>query len=113
MQPLVDPHHHVRRRHQVPKAVGGKRKDFGKRLARHQFGHKLLGDRHRDLDRLGLEPRLDRAEPAIERLERGSDPLQRDRGMLLGLCLGRGEAFAIADGFRVREPRPMLGQRHG
>ena len=70
MQRVVDAHHDVRRRDQLAEAFGRERRDLGERLARDQLRRELAGDRDRDLDRLGFEPRLDRREAARQRCER-------------------------------------------
>ena len=103
LQSVVDAHDHVRRRHQVPEAIGGERGELGERLARDQLGRELAGDRDRHLDRLGLEPRLDRGEAAVELGERGRDAFERGGGALLGFGLGGREAVVVAGRLRLGE----------
>jgi hypothetical protein len=80
----------------MAEAAGGQRGKLGERLAGDQLGGELPRHRPRHPDRLGLEPRLDRGEAAIELGERGGDAFERGRGALLGLGLGGGETLAVA-----------------
>ena len=114
-QRVVDAHHDVRRGVEMLEAFGGERGDLGERLAQHELGRKLAGDRDRKLDRLGFEPLLDRREPARQPIERVADLLERDGGAALGdrgaLLLGGGEAVAEALALGLGELERVLRRR--
>src|SRR5436190_3419539 len=88
IEAVVDANHQMRRRHQVREAVRDQRHDFGERFARDQLRAELAGHRNRDVDRLGLHPRLDAAETRGDALDGKPDLLQRQRGAAIALDPG-------------------------
>ena len=84
MQRVVDAHDDMRRGGELPEAFGGERGDLGERLAQHQLGRELAGDRDRELDGFGFEPLLDRGKPARQAVERVADLLEGRGGAARG-----------------------------
>ena len=105
----------MRRGGELLEAFGGERRDLGERLARDELRRELAGDRGGELDGFGLEPLLDRGEPARQAVERVADLLEGDRGAALGdggaLLLGGGEAVAEALALGLGELERVLGRR--
>src|SRR6185312_10857320 len=95
----VDAHHEMRRRDQVREAFLDGARDLAERLGGDQLAAELARDRHGDLDRLGLHPRLDAGDARRDGLHADLDLLQRQRraavALGLGLALAGIEAVAI------------------
>src|SRR5215469_14943292 len=85
VQRAVDAHDEVGRRQELAETLVGERRDLGERLACDQLGRELPADRERDLDRLRLEPVLDRLEAGAQLLEPMGDALERACEPPLGL----------------------------
>jgi hypothetical protein len=102
----------VRRRRKGVEAVRCKRRDLGQRLARNKRAGEPTGGRHRNLDRLGLEPGLDRSEIAAQGGERAGDALIGGGGWAFRFALRLGfgccDAALIAAQFCGRDRRLVL-----
>jgi hypothetical protein len=113
----ADAHHHMRRRHQMAKAFGSERGNLGEGLARDEFGRELAGDRHRYLHRLGLQPRLDADERAMQPVEAVGDQAKGAGdvlgGLRLGLRLAGGKTLTVGLRLGVGAPALVLDQRDG
>ena len=102
----ADAHLHVRGADQMTETLGGKRVDLGQRLVRDQFRRQPGRHRHRHLDRLDLQPRLDTLERAVDPLQPVGDDIERRGDVLGGLVLrlrvAGGKAIAVGNQLRHR-----------
>src|SRR3979490_599819 len=117
IEAVVDADHEVRRRDQMREALAHQCRDFAERLGGDEFAAQLARDGDRDVDGLGLHPRLDAGKAQRDALDRNPDLFQGQRGAAvafrLGLALRRLVAVAIGAGLGGGDLLRDFGRRGG